>query len=133
MAELFNIPVTTTMGRGAFEENHPLRAGNVGDARQLMLAVSECDLLICVGARFDVSQKLDEFASRAKVIHIDIDPAEVGKTVHQVANRGDVRKVLIDLLRRCQEVGECVAPDQTQEWLNRINRWENLPSCAAPC
>jgi acetolactate synthase-1/2/3 large subunit len=134
MAELFNIPVTTTlMGKGAFEENHPLALGMLGmhGTAYANFAVSECDLLICVGARFDdrVTGKLDEFASRAKVIHIDIDPAEVGKNrTPEVPIVGDVRKVLIDLLRLCQEVGECVAPNQTQEWLNRINRWrEDYP------
>jgi acetolactate synthase-1/2/3 large subunit len=88
-------------------------------------------LLIAVGARFDdrVTGKLDEFASHAKVIHIDIDPAEVGKNrAPEVPIVGDVRQVLIDLLLRCQETGDGVAPNQTQEWLNRINRWrEDYP------
>ncbi len=133
LAELFNIPVTTTlMGKGAFDENHPLALGMLGmhGTAYANFAVSECDLLIAVGARFDdrVTGKLDEFASRAKVIHIDIDPAEVGKNrAPEVPIVGDVRKVLIELLRRCQEAG-CAAPNQTQEWLNRINRWrEDYP------
>jgi len=133
LAELFNIPVSTTlMGIGAFDENHPLALGMLGmhGTAYANFAVSECDLLIAVGARFDdrVAGKLDEFASHAKVIHIDIDPAEVGKNrAPEVPIVGDVRQVLIDLLRRCQEIG-CVAPNQTQEWLNRINRWrEDYP------
>ena len=132
LAELFNIPVTTTlMGKGAFDENHPLALGMLGmhGTAYANFAVSECDLLIAVGARFDdrVTGKLDEFASRAKVIHIDIDPAEVGKNrTPEVPIVGDVRKVLIDLLRRCQDIS--VTPNQTQEWLNRINRWrEDYP------
>ena len=132
LAELFNIPVTTTlMGKGAFDENHPLALGMLGmhGTAYANFSVSECDLLICVGARFDdrVTGKLDEFASRAKVIHIDIDPAEVGKNrIPEVPIVGDVRKVLIDLLHRCQE-SSCAA-SQTQEWLNRINRWrEDYP------
>jgi acetolactate synthase-1/2/3 large subunit len=134
LAELFNIPVTTTlMGKGAFDENHPLAVGMLGmhGTAYANFAVSECDLLIAVGARFDdrVTGKLDEFASRAKVIHIDIDPAEVGKNrAPEVPIVGDVRKVLIDLLRRCEETGGCATPNQTQEWLNRINRWrEDYP------
>lgn len=129
LAVQFNIPVTTTlMGKGAFDENHPLSLGMLGmhGTAYANFSVSECDLLICVGARFDdrVTGKLDEFASRAKVIHIDIDPAEVGKNrTPEVPIVGDVRLVLMDLLRRCREAGECVAPNQTQEWLNRINRW----------
>lgn len=129
LAELFNIPVTTTlMGKGAFDENHPLSLGMLGmhGTAYANFSVSECDLLICVGARFDdrVTGKLDEFASRAKVIHIDIDPAEVGKNrTPEVPIVGDVRKVLIDLLCRCQESGNSVALNQTQDWLERINRW----------
>jgi len=134
LAELFQIPVTTTlMGKGAFDENHPLAVGMLGmhGTAYANFAVSECDLLIAVGARFDdrVTGKLDEFASRAKVIHIDIDPAEVGKNrAPEVPIVGDVRQVLIDLLRRCEETGGCATPNQTQEWLNRINRWrEDYP------
>lgn len=129
LAELFNIPVTTTlMGKGSFDENHPLALGMLGmhGTAYANFAVSECDLLIAVGARFDdrVTGKLDEFASRAKVIHIDIDPAEVGKNrAPEVPIVGDVRQVLLDLLRRCHEVGISTDTSQTQAWLERINRW----------
>ncbi|MBW4446260.1 MAG: biosynthetic-type acetolactate synthase large subunit [Spirirestis rafaelensis WJT71-NPBG6] len=129
LAELFNIPVTTTlMGIGAFDEHHPLALGMLGmhGTAYANFAVTDCDLLICVGARFDdrVTGKLDEFASRAKVIHIDIDPAEVGKNrIPEVPIVGDVRNVLIDLLRRCKQTGVTGTPNQTQEWLNLINRW----------
>ena len=129
LAELFNIPVTTTlMGIGAFDEHHPLALGMLGmhGTAYANFAVSDCDLLICVGARFDdrVTGKLDEFASRAKVIHIDIDPAEVGKNrVPEVPIVGDVRNVLVDLLRRCKETGVKATPNQNQEWLNLVNRW----------
>lgn len=130
LAELFNIPVSTTfMGIGAFDEHHPLSLGMLGmhGTAYANFAVTDCDLLICVGARFDdrVTSKLDEFATRAKVIHIDIDPAEVGKNrVPDVPIVGDVRKVLLDLLRRCQQAGTKDAPNQTQEWLTLINRWK---------
>lgn len=134
LAELFNIPVTTTlMGIGAFDENHPLALGMLGmhGTAYANFAVSECDLLIAVGARFDdrVASKLDEFASHAKVIHIDIDPAEVGKNrTPEVPIVGDVRQVLMEMLRRCEEEGIYAAPNQTQEWLNRINSWrEDYP------
>ncbi|WP_427161186.1 biosynthetic-type acetolactate synthase large subunit [Aliinostoc sp. HNIBRCY26] len=129
LAELCQIPVTTTlMGIGAFDEHHPLSLGMLGmhGTAYANFAVTDCDLLICVGARFDdrVTGKLDEFASRAKVIHIDIDPAEVGKNrVPEVPIVGDVRKVLIDLLHRCKQGKVKLNPNQTSEWLNLINRW----------
>nr|WP_144416070.1 biosynthetic-type acetolactate synthase large subunit [Calothrix sp. 336/3] len=130
LAELFQIPVTTTlMGIGAFDEHHPLSLGMLGmhGTAYANFAVTDCDLLICVGARFDdrVTGKLDEFASRAQVIHIDIDPAEVGKNrVPEVPIVGDVRTVLKDILRRCREGHIQGTPNQTQEWLNLINRWK---------
>lgn len=134
LAELFNIPVTTTlMGKGSFNENHRLSVGMLGmhGTAYANFAVSECDLLIAAGARFDdrVTGKLDEFASRAQVIHIDIDPAEVGKNrAPEVPIVGDVRLVLIDLLRRCREVNAGNHSEQTQGWLERINRWrEDYP------
>lgn len=130
LAELFNIPVTTTlMGKGSFDENHPLSLGMLGmhGTAYANFAVSECDLLIAVGARFDdrVTGKLDEFASRAKVIHIDIDPAEVGKNrTPEVPIVGDVRMVLVDLLRRGRETSATINRQQTEKWLSRINRWK---------
>lgn len=130
LAELFQIPVTTTlMGKGAFDENHPLSVKMLGmhGTAYANFAVTECDLLIAVGARFDdrVTGKLDEFAARAKVIHIDIDPAEVGKNRGpEVPIVGDVRQVLIDMLRRCRETGVSGNPGQTRAWLERIDGWK---------
>lgn len=138
LAEHFNIPVTTTlMGKGAFNEHHPLSVGMLGmhGTAYANFAVSECDLLIAVGARFDdrVTGKLDQFACHAKVIHIDIDPAEVGKNrTPDVPIVGDVRQVLLDLLRRCRETGDSTNPSQTQVWLERINRWKQDYPLVAP-
>lgn len=130
MAEHFQIPVTTTlMGKGAFDEHHPLSLGMLGmhGTAYANLAVSNCDLLIAVGARFDdrVTGKLDTFAKDAKVIHIDIDPAEVGKNRKpDVPIVGDVRQVLIDLLRRNHEMGNGSNPEQTKAWRDRIAQWQ---------
>ncbi|NET47969.1 MAG: biosynthetic-type acetolactate synthase large subunit, partial [Merismopedia sp. SIO2A8] len=146
LAERYNLPVTTTlMGKGSFDEQHPLSVGMLGmhGTAYANFAVSECDLLIAVGARFDdrVTGKLDMFASHAKVIHIDIDPAEVGKNrVPQVPIVGDVRKVLGDMLHLDSEQGDRVNQSQTKAWLARIDTWKqdfpltipSYPDCIAP-
>ncbi|MEL6853578.1 MAG: biosynthetic-type acetolactate synthase large subunit [Cyanobacteria bacterium J06607_13] len=129
LAETFAAPVTTTlMGKGAFDEHHPLSVGMLGmhGTAYANFAVSQCDLLVAIGARFDdrVTGKLDEFASRAKVIHLDIDPAEVGKNrVPEVPIVGDVRAVLKQLLSRLDDQA---APDaaQTQTWRTQIDTWK---------
>ncbi|MTF40650.1 biosynthetic-type acetolactate synthase large subunit [Cyanobacterium aponinum UTEX 3222] len=130
LAELFQIPVTTTlMGLGAFDEHSSLSVGMLGmhGTAYANFAVSECDLLIAVGARFDdrVTGKLDEFASRAKVIHIDIDPAEVGKNRRpDVPIVGDVRQVLEQMLQRARELDLPNTDGLTQDWLKRIDKWK---------
>lgn len=130
LADHFHLPTTTTlMGKGAFDEHHPLALGMLGmhGTAYANFAVTECDLLIAVGARFDdrVTGKLDEFASRAKVIHIDIDPAEVGKTrVPDVPIVGDVKQVLMELLDRVHDLAIVSNPAQTAAWHERINQWK---------
>ncbi len=129
LAERFNLPVTTTlMGLGAFDEHHPLSVGMLGmhGTAYANFAVSECDLLIAIGARFDdrVTGKLDEFASTAKVIHIDIDPAEVGKNRSpEVPIVGDVRWVLEKMIARSKEINVPTDATKTKPWLEKINQW----------
>ncbi len=129
LAEHFHLPVTTTlMGLGAFDENHPLSVGMLGmhGTAYANFAVSDCDLLIAIGSRFDdrVTGKLDEFASKAKVIHIDIDPAEVGKNrAPQVPIVGDVKVVLTQMLDRIAELGLDDNGERTRVWLERIAHW----------
>jgi len=138
LAELFQIPVTTTlMGLGAFDEHHPLSVSMLGmhGTAYANFAVSECDLLIAVGARFDdrVTGKLDEFASKAQVIHMDIDPAEVGKNrTPTVPIVGDVGQVLEQMLKRARELDFPANSQQTQNWLKRINRWREDYPLAVP-
>ncbi|MEO1094186.1 MAG: biosynthetic-type acetolactate synthase large subunit [Cyanobacteria bacterium J06638_28] len=131
LAEYFGIPVTTTlMGKGAFDEHHPLSVGMLGmhGTAYANFAVSECDLLVAVGARFDdrVTGKLDEFASHAKVIHIDIDPAEVGKNrIPNVPIVGDVREVLQALLQLLKTQDQPADKVISQAWRDRIDRWRH--------
>jgi acetolactate synthase-1/2/3 large subunit len=128
LAERFQIPVTTTlMGKGAFDERAPLSLGMLGmhGTAYANFAVTECDLLIAVGARFDdrVTGRLDSFATRAQVIHIDIDAAEVGKNrVPEVPIIADVRAALTGLLVLSEgEAGE----GRTDAWLARIGLWKH--------
>nr|YP_010336544.1 acetohydroxyacid synthase large subunit [Rhodospora sordida]UNJ14950.1 acetohydroxyacid synthase large subunit [Rhodospora sordida] len=135
LAESFYIPVTTTlMGKGSFNENHSLSLGMLGmhGTAYANFAVSECDLLIALGARFDdrVTGKLDEFACNAQVIHVDIDPAEVGKNrVPQVAIVGDIKEVLKrTLFYLKQDVFEEqeTPKEKTNAWLKRLNQWKKI-------
>ena len=138
LAERFKIPVTTTlMGLGSIDEHNPLAVGMLGmhGTAYANFAVSECDLLIAVGARFDdrVTGKLDEFASRAKVIHIDIDPAEVGKNrAPDVPIVGDVRRVLEQMLERAKDSEFSTDENLTSAWLKQINHWREEYPLTAP-
>lgn len=130
LAEYFQIPVTTTlMGKGSFNESHDLALGMLGmhGTAYANFSVSECDLLIAVGARFDdrVTGKLEEFAVNAQVIHIDIDPAEVGKNrLPNVSLVGDVKKLLHELIKISQILNLSRIEDQTFTWLQRIKKWQ---------
>ncbi|MGB7250707.1 MAG: biosynthetic-type acetolactate synthase large subunit [Phormidesmis sp.] len=137
LADAFAAPITTTlMGKGAVDEHHPLAVGMLGmhGTAYANFAVSQCDLLIAIGARFDdrVAGNLEKFASKAKVIHIDIDPAEVGKNrVPEVPIVGDVKAVLKALLAK---LGERDMPDtqQTQAWRDRVDTWKRDYPLVAP-
>jgi acetolactate synthase-1/2/3 large subunit len=123
LAELMEIPVTATlMGMTAFPSGHSLFLGMLGmhGTAAANLAVCETDLLIAVGARFDdrVTGKIETFASNAKIIHIDIDPAEIGKNVrYDIPIVGDAKVVLEMLLER-------VTPAKNPGWLAQINQWK---------
>ncbi len=100
LAEKAIIPVTTTlMGMGSFPGTHELFTGMVGmhGTRTTNLAISEADLIIAIGARFSdrVISNVKKFAPNAKIIHIDIDPAEIGKNIGvQYALVGNIKKII---------------------------------------
>ena len=124
LVETLGIPVTTTlMGLGAVPCDHPLNLGMLGmhGTRSANYAVTESDLLIAIGARFDdrVTGKLDTFASQAKIIHIDIDPAEIGKNKKvDIPIVGDTKSVLQDMLVKIQK------KKAYDIWLSRIRGWK---------
>ena len=123
LAELTHIPVTTTLkGLGAFPETHPLSLGMLGmhGTAYANYAVSECDLLIAVGARFDdrVTGKVDAWVPTAKIIHIDVDPAEIGKVLPaDVPIVGDVKAVLTELIK-------VATPGDYADWNARVAQWK---------
>ncbi|MGB3574217.1 MAG: biosynthetic-type acetolactate synthase large subunit, partial [Phormidesmis sp.] len=137
LAEIFAAPMTNTlMGKGAVDERSPLAVGMLGmhGTAYANFAVSECDLLVAIGARFDdrVAGNLERFASKAKVIHIDIDPAEVGKNrVPEVPLVGDVKAVLKQILL---QLDDKATPDttQTKAWRDRIDVWKQDFPLVAP-
>lgn len=130
LAELTGIPVTTTlMGKGAFPDTHPLSLGMPGmhGARYTNYAVSETNLLISVGVRFDdrVTGKLSEFAKNAKVIHIDIDPAEISKNVFaHIPVVGDAKNVLSALVAAIKKLLESHQMADKKAWLDKIAEWK---------
>jgi acetolactate synthase-1/2/3 large subunit len=127
-AELTQIPVTTTlMGKGVFPDAHPLslRMPGMHGARYTNYALMDCDLIIAVGVRFDdrVTGKLSTFAPHARVIHIDIDPAEIGKNVPvYVPIVGDAKRVLADLIK---EVKKYNGPHADKsDWHKKLSEWK---------
>src|SRR5690606_26052151 len=125
LAELTGIPVVTTlMARGAFPDSHPQNLGMPGmhGTVAAVAAMQKSDLLIALGTRFDdrVTGQLDSFAPEAKVIHADIDPAEIGKNRHaDVPIVGDVKAVIADLLAvlRRDGVADSIKIDGWWEYL----------------
>ena len=132
LARQLRIPVTTTlMGLGAFPADDPLWLGMLGmhGTYAANMAVTESDCLIAIGARFDdrVTGKVDEFAPKAKIIHIDIDPTSISKNVRvDLPVVGDCKFVLTDMLdgikEKMRDVHEMTSG--TGAWLDQINRWK---------
>jgi acetolactate synthase-1/2/3 large subunit len=129
-AEVGNLPtVTTLMGRGAIPDSHPLALGMPGmhGNYTAITAMQRSDLLIAIGARFDdrVTGKVDAFAPEAKVIHIDVDPAEIGKVrTADIPIVGDAAAVLEQLIFAMEHLlGSNPAPTR-HEWFETLRRWQ---------
>ncbi len=126
LAERMQIPVVTTlMGKGAMPCSNPLNLGPVGmhGSKYANMAVTECDLLIAVGARFSdrVTGKVSEFAPHAKIIHIDIDPAEIGKIIDPaVPIVGDAKVVLGAINDRLEKTD---AKPVGTRWVATVSEW----------
>jgi acetolactate synthase-1/2/3 large subunit len=130
LAEITGAPVVTTlMARGAFPDSHPQHLGMPGmhGTVAAVTALQKADLLITLGARFDdrVTGKLSTFAPNAKIIHADIDPAEIGKNRHaDVAIIGDLKNILRALCPATKTALSKSAPDLTP-WLAETYGWRS--------
>ncbi len=125
-AKKANLPVITTLlGKGCFPENDELslRIAGMHGTKYANLAFTETDLIIAVGVRFDdrVTGKLSEFAPEAEVIHIDIDPAEIGKNIKtNIPIVGDAKSVLKDLSNEYEKIISSKGNTDRSEWLGRL-------------
>jgi acetolactate synthase-1/2/3 large subunit len=122
LAETAHIPVITTLlGIGTFPESHSLSYGMLGMHGTVYAnwAVDAADLIIAIGMRFDdrATSKVSEFAPRARIIHIDVDPAEIGKNVRvDIPIVGDIQQVLDPLIK-------LIKPNQHSDWLAELDNW----------
>ncbi|WP_433340503.1 acetolactate synthase large subunit [Streptomyces sp. CA-253872] len=129
LAELTGAPVTTTlMALGTFPDSHPQHVGMPGmhGSVTAVTALQKADLIVALGARFDdrVTGKLDSFAPFAKVVHADIDPAEIGKNrVADVPIVGDAREVIADLVQAVQSEHAAGHKADLTAWWADLDRW----------
>ncbi len=133
LAEATGIPVVTTlMARGAFPDSHPQHLGMPGmhGTVAAVAGLQKSDLIISLGARFDdrVTGNLDSFAPQAKVIHADIDPAEIGKNRPvDVPIVGDCRETLADLVVAVQEMYAAGTREDLTGWWKQLDGWRTMP------
>ena len=145
LAQKFSLPVTTTlMGLGCFPGTHPLFLGMLGmhGSFHANMAVTHCDVLIAIGARFDdrVTGKIELFSPQSKKIHIDIDPTSISKNVPvDIPIVGDARNILRALLKSLEEEagqGQDWAKKHA-DWHSQIDVWKNNTapqgSTCGPC
>src|SRR3989338_215915 len=134
LVELVKIPVTTTfMGKGAFDERHPLSLGTVGmHGRKIAnYATLNTDLLVAIGCRFSdkITGNIKTYAEKAKVIHADIDPAEIGKNVNvDIPIVGDSKEILKGLTETIKKL----AIKEKTEWTKRIKHFKKVCDDCVP-
>jgi acetolactate synthase-1/2/3 large subunit len=131
LAEMLQIPVVTTlMARGAFPDDHPLCLGMPGmhGNATAVTAMQKSDLLVALGARFDdrVTGKVSTFAQEAKIIHVDIDPAEQGKVRKpDVPIVGDCRLVIEEIVKAIRDLlAGGATPTDLSQWRSRVSGWQ---------
>jgi acetolactate synthase-1/2/3 large subunit len=131
LAELTGIPVVTTlMARGAFPDSHQLHLGMPGmhGSVAAVAAMQRSDLLIALGARFDdrVTGQLSSFAPDAKIVHADIDPAEISKNRHaDVPIVGDCKEILVELIASVRTERGNAEPTDLAPWWRQCDEWRD--------
>ena len=130
LAEMTDIPVVTTlMNRGGFPDDHELNLGMPGmhGNYTAVMAMQEADLLIALGARFDdrVTGARDKFAPDAKVIHVDIDPAELGKVrFAHVPIAGDAKSIITEMIKEIEKLGGADGQSDRDAWRQTLSGWQ---------
>jgi len=138
LTRALNFPITNTlMGLGAFPATDKQFIGMLGmhGTYEANMAMHETDVLIAIGARFDdrVTGKIAEFCPFAKIVHIDVDPASISKTVRiDVPIVGQVKSVLADMLRIMQETSDKPDADALAAWWAQINEWRSINCLSYP-
>jgi len=135
-AKKTQMPVTSTlMGLGGFPGNDPLWLGMIGmhGTYRANMAVTDCDLMIAVGVRFDdrVTGKTDEFANNATIVQIDIDPTSIQKNVQaSVPVVGDCRRALAQLNQLIDSEDFAELEEERRDWLEQIDEWKRTTPLA---
>jgi acetolactate synthase-1/2/3 large subunit len=136
LVELTDFPITSTlMGLGAYPASGKnwLKMLGMHGSYEANMAMHDCDLMVCIGARFDdrITGRLNAFAPNSKKIHIDIDPSSINKTVRvDIGIVGDVGNVLEDMVRLWRALPKKQDASQLTDWWESINRWRGRNSFA---
>ncbi|MDX0547664.1 acetolactate synthase 3 large subunit [Sinorhizobium medicae] len=136
LVELTDFPITSTlMGLGAYPASGKNWLGMLGmhGTYEANLAMHDCDVMICIGARFDdrITGRLNAFSPNSKKIHIDIDPSSINKNVRvDVPIIGDVAAVLEDMVRLWRAVAKTVDRTRLEDWWKSITKWRARNSLA---
>lgn len=134
IAEILNIPVTTSlMALGAFPGKHTQNLHMLGmhGTYEANMAMHHSDVIFAVGVRFDdrTTNNLNKYCPNAKILHIDIDPTSISKTVRaDVPIVGDAREILINMLKLLNKKKKYIIRDRLTKWWNRITEWRNINS-----
>jgi acetolactate synthase-1/2/3 large subunit len=136
LVEVTGFPITSTlMGLGAYPASGPAWLGMLGmhGTYEANMAMHDCDVMLCVGARFDdrITGRLNAFSPHSVKIHIDIDPSSINKNVHaDIRIVGDATSVLEDMLRTWRSAARAADKSRMSEWWEQIKRWRGRNSLA---